>query len=120
MKLSIRVGDSIADLRNFNRVSIEKIWGRSFLVGVRSNGRVMALFAVKPGVASAAATVMEAIHATIGGQKAVCVLSQELCDINDDAEAKRCIERHNSAIAEIEKPPVDTPNAPSGNFVDVN
>lgn len=120
MRLTIRVGESIADLRNFNRVSIERIWGRSFLVGVRSNGRVMALFAVKPGVTSAAATVMEAIHATIGGQKTLCVLSQELCDINDDDEARKCIERHNAAIAEDGKPPVDMPNTPTGNFVDVN
>jgi hypothetical protein len=96
MKLTIRVGDSLTDLSNYNRIAVEKIGSRLFLVGVRNSGRVLALYVVKP--TWGAHSITEAIHATLGSDRRVCVLTDELREINDDDNAKSQLDSYRGDV----------------------
>ena len=105
MKLTVRVGDTLADLHGFNRVSVEAVGRRLFLVGVRNSGRVVALFAVKRE--KTAFDVMEGLQAALGSGRYVCALTNELNRIEDDADAGAELESHNrehDRAAEVGKP----------------
>lgn len=87
MKITLRVGESVSDLRDYNRIAVEKIGARHFLVGVLKSGKVKALYVVKEGTKPE--PVMESIAAVLGSGRTVCVLSDELRDIAGDADAKK-------------------------------
>ncbi len=93
IKIAIHANDTLTDLFHYPRVAVEEFRGRLFLVGVRNSGKVVALYAVRPGVS--ADRVTNALAAAIGTGKNVCVLSDELVDIKDDAEAAAALAEHN-------------------------
>lgn len=109
MQLNIRVGNCIADLTNINRVTVEEINGVRFLVGVRSSGRRIALFALREQTTNPhdtreiAEIVMHDICRALDGCKRVCVLTGELIEISDWPTAERALEAANEAL--------DTPTA---------
>lgn len=106
MRLSIRVGDSITDLAQYNRVSVEPLGSRLFLVGVLNSGRVRALYALAHG--ARVDEVLDGLHSALGTGKKVCVLNRDLVPIELDPEALRAISEHNRELDEREA--VGTPN----------
>jgi hypothetical protein len=97
MNIKLRVGDSVTDLKRYNRVAVESVRGRSFLVGVQNSGRLLALYAVRPGVTSA--EVLDGLHAALSCSRPVCVLTNELVEIAADADASRALDEHNDFVA---------------------
>jgi len=96
MKIILRVGETATDLRDCNRVAVEKIGARFFLVGVLKSGKVKALYAVKEGTKPE--PVMEAIHAVLGSGRTVCVLTDELRDIPTDADAQKQLDNFRGEV----------------------
>lgn len=96
MRLNIRVGNALTDLEGFNRVAVESIGARLFLVGVRNSGKRIALFAVRKGIDST--DVLEAIAKTMDANRQVVQLSRECVDIDDDPAALDELEKSNTAL----------------------
>lgn len=100
MKLSIRVGDTITDLTPYNRVSVESLGSRLFLVGVLNSGRVRALYALVFG--ARVDEVLDGLHAAIGTSKRVCVFNRDLIPIEADPEAARILAEYNRELDDRE------------------
>lgn len=91
--MKIRVGETIADLRDFNRITITRLFGREFLVGVMKSGRTLALFAVRP--AYTGERVIDVLTSAFASGKWLCILSAELAVIADDEGAARALDDFN-------------------------
>lgn len=90
--ITVRVGNTFADLRNYSRVAVEVVGSRAFLVGTHKGGKPMALFSVRPECA--AEDVAEVIERTIGGGKTLVVLTHELLELENDPHACAVLEEN--------------------------
>lgn len=95
--LTLRVGESFTDLRNYNRVSVEVIGPRGYLVGTLKSGRPMALYAVR--AECSIEDVSEAIEKALGGGRSLVVLTRELVELDKDEHARAVLEEYAEALA---------------------
>ncbi len=113
MKINVRCGDVLQDLHTFHRVTVESIGVRKYLIGTTQSGRMIALFALRPGVTCD--RVIDALHAAIGSCKHACVLNKELVSLVNDADAMKGINDYNAkflGLDDYDDRAIGIPNIP--------